>query len=232
MTEDQAITAVGHLVGGMNGFNDAAIDEYVAQFEKLDDADVLDEVCQALVTSWQERWKPTVADVLARYHDHPTIRAEREARVAAAMLAEGGGGTPTTWGAGQAIARDQYRALYGRNPGDDVIANPVYAAQLIEREGHRDLHGNWLARYVDVLRGFHGDQMRAQRSLHALGRRLDWDNRGRLTLKPDPEPGPGSLEPRTPPPAAPDTPEPSESLQDATMLMRQALGDTVARITE
>jgi hypothetical protein len=113
-----------------------------------------------------------------------------------------------------------------------VTANPVYAAQLIEREGHRDLDGNWLARYVDVLRGFRGDHPRTAASLNALGRRLTWDNRGRLTLKPAPDTPPQRPEPRYTPPLVPDTPEPADSLTDATTLMRQAIGDTATRITE
>lgn len=229
MTEDEAVHAIGHLVVALNGFTDKTVVEYVTHFVKLDNGAVLDEVCSALAGSWQDRWKPTVADVLARYHDHPTIRDEREARVAAAMLAEGGGGTPVTWGEGQAIANDAYRSLYGRSIGEATVPNPVYAAQLIENEGRRDLDGNWLARYVDVLRGFRGDQARARASLDALGRRLTCDNRGRLTLRPDP--AAGAPAPRTGPPASPVTPEPSDSLQDAGALMRQAIGDTTERIT-
>jgi hypothetical protein len=229
MTEDDAVTAIGHLVGAINGFTDGAITEYTEQFEKLDDAAVLNEVCQALAATWQERWRPTVADVLARYHDHPTIRGERENRVAAA-LASGNSAPPTTWSEGQAIANDEYRNLFGRNPGEDPLANPVYAAQVIEREGRRDLEGNWLARYVDVLRAFRGDHPRTQRSLHALGSRLQWDNRGRLTLRPEraTEPPAASYDP----PAAPEPTEPADSLRGATELMRQALGETTTALTD
>ena len=159
MTEDEAMTAIGHLVGGLNGFTDDSVTEYLLQFEKLDDADALDEVCQEVVRTWGERWKPTVADVITRYHAHPRVREEREARVAAAMLDESGGKI-VPHNEGFAIANDAYRSLYGRNIGEPPIPNPEYAENLIIKEGRRDRDGNWLAHYTDVLRGFRGDPAR------------------------------------------------------------------------
>lgn len=134
---------------------------------------------------------------------------------------------------GNAGARDEYRSVYGRLPEDAVIANPVYAAQVIMNQDRYDVGRDvWRATYVEVLTAFNGDHPRTVASLHALGRRLVWDNQGKLALKPPPEPREALQEPRTPLPAPPDTPEPADSLQDATSLMHQALGDVATRITD
>ena len=228
MTEDQAMAALGHLVGGLNGFNDASIDEYMAQFQKLDDAAALDEVCEELVRTWSDRWKPTVGDVIAAYHAHPRVREEREAHVAAAMLDEEGGRI-VAYGEGMAIANDAHKSLYGRNIGEAPIPNPEYAENLIVNEGRRDRYGNWVATYVDVLRGFRGDQPRAQASIKAIGRRLTNDN-GKLTLQP-PDERPQPPPPPAPPPDAAPTP-PSERPPDPSGLMAEALGTTQRRMEE
>jgi hypothetical protein len=226
MTEDEAMQALGHLVGGLNGFNDTSIDEYMAQFTKLDDAPALDEVCEGLVRSWTDKWKPTVAEVVGAYHAHPRVREAREARVAEAMLDQSGGRI-VAFGEGQAIANDAYKAITGRNIGEAPIPNPEFAENLIINEGRRDREGNWVARYSDVLRGFRGDQSRAQVSLRAIGRRLAGDNRGNLVLRPPDEP----YQSPAPESAAP-TPPPSERPPEASGLLAEALGTTRRRMEE
>ena len=226
MTEDEAMIAVGHLVGGLNGFSDDAVVEYLAQFEKLDDAEALDEVCQEIVRTWTDRWRPPVGDVIARYHAHPRVREAREARVAEAMLDQSGGRI-VAFGEGQAIANDAYKAITGRNIGEPPIPNPEFAENLIINEGRRDREGNWVARYSDILRGFRGDQSRAQVSLKAIGRRLAGDNRGNLVLRPPDEP----YQPPAPESAAP-TPPPSERPPEASGLLAEALGTTRRRMEE
>ena len=227
MTEDEAMIAVGHLVGGLNGFSDDAVVEYLAQFERLDDAEALDEVCQEIVRTWTDRWKPPVGDVIARYHAHPRVREAREARVAEAMLDESGGRI-VPFGEGQAIANDAYRSLYGRDIGEAPVPNPEFAENLIIKEGRRDREGRWLARYTDVLRGFRGDQARCQASLKAIGsRRLAHDMRGNLALSPPDE--------RIAPPAperASEPPPPSERPPEASGLLAEALGTTRRRMEE
>ena len=47
MTTDEALRALGHLAGAIGGFDDRAVDEFQDQFEKLDNADALDEVLRA-----------------------------------------------------------------------------------------------------------------------------------------------------------------------------------------
>ena len=219
MNEDESMAALGHLVGGLNGFTDAAVDEFNAQFQKLDDAAALNDVCQEIAGSWQERWRPTVGDVITRYHSHPRVREAREARVAAAMLEETAG-QPVTYGEGQAIANDNYRMVYGRDIGGPIIPTPEYAETLIINVGRRDRDGNWLATYTDVLRGFRGDQARAQASLKAIGRRLAHDMRGGLALAPPIE----ATQPPEPPPA-PDPPPPSERPPDAAGTHVRRVGD-------
>jgi hypothetical protein len=89
---------------------------------------------------------------------------------------------------GMAIARDEYRSVYGREIGDSVVANPQYAIDIIERDGLYDPeNGVWYSTFTQVLDGFRGDYKRTIASLHGVGpRRLAWDNRGRLMLRPAP----------------------------------------------
>jgi hypothetical protein len=233
MTEDDAMRGVGHLAGGLNGFTATAVDEYVAQLEKLDDADALDEVCQEIVRTWTDRWKPSVADVIAAYHAHPRVRAEREERIAAVMLSEDGGRV-VPHSEGLAIANDAYRSLYSRNMGEAPTATPAVAEALIENGGRQDRYGNWVAHYTDVLRGMRGDQARTQASLHALGRRLLWDGRGNLTLRPPDIPTTLAGE-RNPPPAPEDAappPDPSERPPDPSGLLSKAIGITRSRMED
>jgi hypothetical protein len=232
MTEHEAMNALAHLVGALNGFGDAAVDEYTHQFEKLDDPAALDDVCQTIARTWPERWKPTVAEVLARYYAHPAVRAEREARVARALMDdEYGSDRVVPWHEGQAIAADKYRDLHGREIGDKVIPNPAFAATLIENQDHRDRDGNALARYTDVLRGFRGDQQTTLASLAAIGPRLIRDNTGRLLLRPPPE----TPEPRYAPPAPTPLPEQSQAVSEPTAIgagLSAALADTARRMNE
>ena len=49
---------------------------------------------------------------------------------------------------GMAIARDEYRSRYGRDIGASVIANPEYAATLIENDDHHDVENDvWYSTY-------------------------------------------------------------------------------------
>lgn len=126
---------------------------------------------------------------------------------------------------GMQIARDEYRSLYGREIGDSVVANPVYAADIIMRDGTFDpLREVWRATYSDVANGFNQDHARAIASLHGLGRRLTHDNSGKLTLRPPSEPAP-ALPAATDPP-----PPPSERPPDASGLLAEALGETRRRM--
>lgn len=230
MTEDAAMHAVGHLVGGLNGFTDASIDEFMEQFAKLDEVEALNEVCQEMARTWNERHRPSTADVIARYHAHPQVRQAREARVAASMLNESGGTIPSHT-EGQAIANDAYRSLYGRDIGGPIIPTPEYAENLIVDRGRRDRYGNWVATYGDVVKGFRGDQARTRASLDAIGRRLSSDGRGKLTLRPPDEPVAAHTPSPAPDSAAP-PPPPPERPQDASGLLSAALGETRRRMED
>ena len=89
---------------------------------------------------------------------------------------------------GMAIAADEYRSLYGREIGDAVIGNPEFAALVIENYDHYDpVNEVHYATFAIVVDGFSGNYARAIASLNALGKRLTWDSRGKLTLRPAPE---------------------------------------------
>lgn len=129
---------------------------------------------------------------------------------------------------GMAKFHDEYRSVYGREMGDPVVANPVYAADVIMRDGTFDPNREvWHASYVQVSGAFRGDHARATAALRALGRRLSWDDRGKLTLRPPdeatPSPAPEGAAPPPPPPERP---------QDASGLLSAALGETRRRMEE
>lgn len=223
MTDDEALRAVGTLAGGLNGFTSTHVDEFHAQFLKLDDPDSLLEVCQDYVRT-NANVRPSVGDVVSHYHQHPQVRAAREARIAEAMLDESVGAEVVSFSEGWAIANDAYKARYGRNIGEAPVPNPEFAETLIINQKRRDRNGDWHAMYTDVLHGFRDDQARASASLDAIGRRLTRSN-GHLVLRPPDEP----YAPPAPPQAAP-PPSPPERTSDASGLLSEAIGVTISRM--
>jgi hypothetical protein len=231
-TDDDAWAAVGLLASTIPGFDEDTITTFVTQFlANTEDGAVLREVCGTFAATWTGKGRPKSTDVLARYNEHPTVRTEREARIAAAMMSEDGGRV-VPYSEGRAILAAEYKAVYGRELGMEPVADPVFAETLIRNEDHQDRDGNWLAHYKDIVRGFRFDQARCQASLKALGRRLIWANNGRLLLKPPPDLPQTTPEPRLAPQAALPAPTPSDDPVDAGSLMRDALGVTRERITD
>jgi hypothetical protein len=127
-------------------------------------------------------------------------------------------------GEGMAIARDAYRSAYGRDLGEPPVPNSVFAVDVIQRLGRFDpTREVWRISFAQFLDEFRGDQARARASLKELGRRVDHDERGVVTLRlPDEEPVPVR---------APD-PLPSERTPDPSGLLAEALGTTRRRMEE
>lgn len=135
---------------------------------------------------------------------------------------------------GMALRNDAYRAVTGRNIGEDPVPSPVLAAEIIQRLGHFDLRREvWMTTYATVLGEFGGDQARTRVSLKALGARLTHANNGNLTLSVENRvsESPASYKSPRAPSAAEPSPPPDRPLS-ATDIVSEAIGATRRLITE
>ena len=71
MTDEEAMRAVGRLVGGIDApWGDATVREYVAQLAPLQHAAILEQACAEIVKGWAEHGRrPLVAEVAAVYYE-------------------------------------------------------------------------------------------------------------------------------------------------------------------
>lgn len=128
-------------------------------------------------------------------------------------------------------AEDQHRSMFGRGIDEPPVANPMFAAEIIEGSGHFDPYREvWTSTYSVVVDAFRGDHARARVSLKALGARLTHANNGNLTLRPNERPDePGS--PPQPPAQSPAPhgaaePSPPSERPLSAKVLAEALGKT------
>lgn len=79
MNEKDAFHAAGALAGAIGGFSEAALEVFVAAFERLDDGPALIEVCEEMARTWEGE-RPALAVVINAYVAHPRVRAARATR--------------------------------------------------------------------------------------------------------------------------------------------------------
>jgi hypothetical protein len=118
LTEDDALRAVGLLVGGIGGFNDDAVVTYTRGLMREDNAEAMFEVCDRLSRTWKGRFKPSLPEVLDEYQHHPDVAAEREMRLAEALSARGASSSKTCGGTGWVLDDDgtAFKPCFRCNP--------------------------------------------------------------------------------------------------------------------
>lgn len=68
MTDDEALTILGHLIGTTTGWNDESVARYVVELARLDNAEALRRACRTLAATWEEARRPPLATITNLYH--------------------------------------------------------------------------------------------------------------------------------------------------------------------
>jgi hypothetical protein len=131
VTEHDAIRGIGYLCAATTGWNDDAVDVYVQQCRRFQDAGAFQRAMYALARHWPHGRRPLMSDITIAYSTELRNR-EMERQLVADT------GVIPTLDEGVAAARTGYLAecrLQQRQPSSDVFDH--WAAVLTTRRAQR-----------------------------------------------------------------------------------------------